>query len=311
MKKLLAISTLICVFQALVFGQSFELKTNKDLIAIGEHVELTMTINSIEGALVEFPQLTDTLVKNIEILETGSIDTIQNQNGAFSFIQKLILTSFDSGYYAISPRYAKINGDSFASNPILLGVQTLDIDTSSQYFDIKGVAESDISIMELIEEYWPWLAGFVAIAALITFIVLRFSKKKEQVIIEIPKPKIPPHIIAIERLEKLKEKQLWQEGKTKAYYIELTEVLRWFIEQRFGVYALEQTTDEIMTSLRRLPNIKEEDKESVYRLLFLADLVKFAKEKPVGSENEQYFEMTKSFVASYKTSLQNIDKHDA
>lgn len=311
MRKLLTITALICVFQTLVFSQTFELKTNKDLIAIGEHVELTMTINLANEAMVEFPQFNDTLVKNIEILKTGSIDTLQSEDGGLSYVQKLILTSFDSGFYAVSPRYAKVNGDSIASNPILIGVQTLDIDTSSQYFDIKGVAEKDISMMEIIKEYWPWFAGFVAILALVTFIILRLSRKKEPVVVEKPEPKIPAHIIALKRLESLKEKQLWQEGKIKEYYIELTDILRWFIEQRFGVFALEQTTDEIMASLRRLPTISEEDKEKVYRLLFLADLVKFAKEKPVGSENEQHFELTKAFVESYKVTPQKNDEHDA
>lgn len=311
MKKLLTIFTLIFAFRALVFGQSFELKTNKDLIAIGEHVELTMTIISDRGASVEFPQFKDTLIENIEILNTGVIDTVQSEDGNYRLVQKLILTSFDSGYYAIRPRYAQVNGDSLASNPILIGVQSLDIDTSKQYFDIKGVAETDISMMEIIEEYWPWFVGFIAVVALITLLVFRLSRKKEHVVVEKPKPVIPPHITALERLEELKAKQLWQEGKTKLYYIELTDILRWFLEQRFGVYALEQTTDEIMASLRRLPSIKEEDKECVYRLLFLADLVKFAKEKPVGSENDQHFELTKSFIESYKVNAQTNDEHAA
>lgn len=312
MKKLINILFQTLVLVGFASAQSFEIKTTKDLIVIGEQFDMIMTITADRGSEVQFPLFNDTVVKHVEVVKIGEIDTSANDQNQTTFAQKVTLTSFDSGYYAISPRYALVNGDSVASNPFLVAVQTIDIDTNSQYYDIKNVASADISFVEIIKEYWPWAAGLVALLAIITYIVFRVSKKREEVVVEKPKPIILAHIIALNRLEELKTQQLWQEGKVKEYYSELTEILRWFIEQRFDVPALEQTTEEIMQSLRHLPGLESDSKENVHRLLYLADLVKFAKQKPVGSENDLHFEMVKSFVENHKRELtENKEDHAA
>ncbi len=312
MKKLINLVFLTLVLVGFASAQSFEIKTTKDLIVIGEQFDMIMSVTADQGSEVQFPLFNDTVVEHVEVVKIGGIDTANNDQNQSTFTQKVTLTSFDSGYYAISPRYALVNGDSVASNPFLVAVQTIDIDTNSQYYDIKNVASADISFVEIIKEYWPWAAGIIALLAIITYLVYRMSKKREEVVVEKPKPTIPAHIIALKRLEELKTQQLWQEGKVKEYYSELTEILRWFIEQRFNVPALEQTTDEIMQGLKHLPGLESESKESVQRLLYLADLVKFAKQKPVGSENDLHFEMVKSFVENHKKELtENKEDHAA
>ena len=50
------------------------------------------------------------------------------------------------------------------------------------------------------------------------------------------------------QLEKLKQAQLWQNGKIKAYYSDLSDILRLYIENRYNSPALEMTTDEILSS---------------------------------------------------------------
>lgn len=293
-------------FALVSLAQTFEIKSNKDLLVIGEQTELTLSLIAANGSQMQLPLFTDTVAEHIEVVSASKIDTITD-GSTTTLTQKLTITSFDSGYYAVSPRAAFVNNDTVWSNPFLIAVQTLDVDTNEQFYDIKNTAEFPISIKELLKEYWPWLAGALALFIIITIIVLQLSKgKKALPVLEKPKPKIPAHIAAIQRLEALKAQELWQKGDIKAYYSELTEILRWYIEQRFSVPALEQTTDEIKQSLQRLTDIETEDKEKVNRLLFLADLVKFAKEKPIGSENELHFEMTKLFVEQYAPKIENL-----
>ena len=78
---------------------------------------------------------------------------------------------------------------------------------------------------------------------------------------------------------------MWQGGKVKAYHSQISEVLREYIEHRYHVNALEETTDEIIHGLR-LHSIPQEMISKLMQILFLADLVKFAKENPLPSEND-------------------------
>ena len=113
------------------------------------------------------------------------------------------------------------------------------------------------------------------------------------------KPKLPPHVIAMEALENLRLKKLWQAGKVKEYYTEMTDIIRYYIEGRFSIYAMEMTTDEIMQSLKA-----HEDGSAARDLLrdtlVLADLVKFAKAQPLPLDNEQSLNQCIDFVKATK-----------
>ena len=87
-------------------------------------------------------------------------------------------------------------------------------------------------------------------------------------------------------LEALQQKKLWEQDRTKDYYIELTDILRSYIEERYGIPALEQTTDELLAGLR-LSSMPTAPREQLAQLLRLADMVKFAKWKALPTENEQ------------------------
>jgi len=65
-------------------------------------------------------------------------------------------------------------------------------------------------------------------------------------------PPRPAHEIAFEQLALLKEKKLWQQGLIKQYYSEATEIFRRYLENRYAMQAMEETTDEILAGLRKL-----------------------------------------------------------
>jgi hypothetical protein len=96
----------------------------------------------------------------------------------------------------------------------------------------------------------------------------------------------PAHVIALRNLDLLKEAKLWQQGQVKQYYTNLTDIIRIYIEQRFEVPAMEQTSDEILASLRKIAIEDESCFAALKEILLLADLVKFAKALPLPNENE-------------------------
>jgi hypothetical protein len=95
---------------------------------------------------------------------------------------------------------------------------------------------------------------------------------------------------------------LWQKGETKKYYTRLTEILRQYLENRYGILSLELTTSETLEALVKTGFKKDESYKTLKNVLTGADLVKFAKYKPLGGENEQNLDNAYIFVNMTKAS---------
>jgi len=86
-----------------------------------------------------------------------------------------------------------------------------------------------------------------------------------------------------------------QKGEVKEYYSRLTDIVRRYFEQRYGFMALEQTTDEILSELRRHPTAEEVWGETG-EVLRRADMVKFARHMPSMSDHEKAMETARNIV---------------
>lgn len=265
-------------------------------ISIGQQVNLKLRIeyNVDEGKQVNitWPQINDTLIKEIEVISQTAIDTIiPDSSNVYRFAQlkTLLITSFDSGYWAMPPLKFIVNGDSNGvfTNPLLLEVNSISVDTALAIKDIKAPFEVNYSWVDWVKDNPYKVFGTLAALMLILltiYLVKKYYKPKPEVQ-EKPAPKIPAHIIAFKKLDKLKEEKLWQDGMLKLYHITLSEIVREYIENRFSIQALEQTTEEIIYGFRNIA-IDEESKAKLKQVLILSDLVKFAKEQSLPNENE-------------------------
>jgi hypothetical protein len=135
------------------------------------------------------------------------------------------------------------------------------------------------------------------VAWAVVWMVARELKRRKSIVK--PKPAIPPHIVAVKALEELANRKLWQNGKYKLYYSSLTSILKVYIVGRWGVGALEMTTDEIMVALQgiEMPN---DSRASLIAILRTADMVKFAKAQPEAEENEENYTRAYYFVENTK-----------
>jgi hypothetical protein len=127
------------------------------------------------------------------------------------------------------------------------------------------------------------------IAAVIYYLVTR---KKPTITEEEGIDALAPFEEAIEKLQKLDNKLLWQNNEIKKYYSELTEIVRAYIEKELKIPALEITTHELVAILSEFNKAKTIDtsKETIKKLNALlqeADLVKFAKSTPLSHEIEE------------------------
>jgi hypothetical protein len=196
-----------------------------------------------------------------------------------------------------------INSDSagILTDPLLLQVGTVSVDTTQAIKDIKQPYHQNYLWIDWLKDNAGIVFATLGAILLIAFLIYYFIKKaKNKPPVIIPeKPKIPAHIIAFEKLEKLKNNKLWQDGKLKLYYISLTDIVREYIESRYKINTLEQTTEEILSALRNVA-IDEESKSKLKQILVLGDLVKFAKEQPLAAENERSLANAFEFVEGTK-----------
>ena len=119
-------------------------------------------------------------------------------------------------------------------------------------------------------------------------------------------PEIPPrpaHEIAIEQLEALKCKDLVRQGKIKEYYVELSGIVRHYLENRFDLHAPDMTTEEFLIHVRDKAELVPEHKSLLKEFLLSCDLVKFAKYTPQEPEIRLGFESALRFVEQTKVTV--------
>jgi hypothetical protein len=258
-------------------------------ILLGDQIKYFLEIEYPKNAKVEFPQISDSLQSLIEVLGKSKIDTIDLENKEFQKqIRSYTITCFDSGSYRIAPKWFKINvnglTDSVPTNGVSLFVHSMAIDTTRGLTDIKMPYSAPLTLKEVT----PYILGVILIAAIIFLILYSIKRrKKNKPFFALPvKPKEPAHIIALRELDRIKNEKIWQKDKTKEYYSEVTDVLRTYIEDRFDMRAMEQTTDEILDGFRyRKDLLNEKTFTNLSQILSLADLVKFAKYKPLPDDD--------------------------
>ncbi len=295
----IAIILIMLFFQLIAKGQTEAIaKLDTTDITIGDQIKLQLSFSGPSGVEIVWPQINDTIVTAVEVVDRSGIDTIPSDaNNAF-YTQSLIITSFDSGYYAIPPfRFRFWESDDTVvhfveTSPLLLAVHTVEVDTTKVFKDIKMPIGAPYTFREAL----PWI--FLGLAlALIGFLLFYYLKKKkhDEPVFKARKPKLPSHQIAFDALETLRFKKLWQNGKVKEYHTELTDIIRIYISEGFGIHALEMTTEEIAESLEPT-SVNEQAFAKLKDTFVLADLVKFAKAQPLPVENDLSLNNAMDFV---------------
>jgi hypothetical protein len=283
-------------------------KLDSNSIVTGQQVHLLLSIqyrvDNGKRIAISWPEIADTIRKEVEVVGQSKTDTIADKNDPFLFTQSrtLTLTSFDSGYWAIPPfRFSTDDSAEILTEALLLQVTPVAVDTTLAIKDIKAPYAETYDWMDWLKDHMYVVYGGIAalVALLLIIFIFRYTRKVKPPMVIVEPPKIPAHVIAFEKLEKLKEEKLWQEGKLKQYYSALTDILREYIENRFKIQAMEQTTDEILFGFRNVA-IDEESRMKLKNVLLLADLVKFAKEHPLPNENELSMSQSYDFINGTK-----------
>lgn len=260
-------------------------------ILIGDHITFT-----IEGEIYndsKWPIFTDS-IGNLELLSFSEIDSTPTENG-WKLKQEFILTQWDSGFYHI-PSISVGNEKTAA---FVVTVNTINLEEDSEVKDIKGPIDAPVTFSEV----FPYLLGAIIIGLLI-YLLLRYLKREKPIKINTERPKavLPPFLIALSQLEELKIKKKWQNGEIKAYYSDLSEIVRTYIENGLHTPAMEMLTDDIIYRLKA----RKIDTAQLSILLNTADMAKFAKAQPTSAENELAISFAFEFI--HQTKPQHNDE---
>jgi hypothetical protein len=280
---------------SITFAQNPKVKAQIETsqIRIGEQFSLKISINEINNVIL--PKL---VLKGLEVIDSVKVDTLNNM-----LIQKYILTGFDSGAYYIPQQQIFIRNQAYLTDSLLVNIATVAIDTTKvKKYPIKTIKAEPYTFDDFKIYIYLLLAALAIIGFWIYWFVIRKRKTEE----DKPTYKVlPPYDEAIFKLNELDEKLLWQNNKVKEYYSELTEIVRGYIERELKVPALEKTTDEIVEMLKdfneaQTINTSKETIKKLKELLQEADLVKFAKSKPLSLEIEEDRKDAQDIISNLK-----------
>ena len=292
-----------------LFAQKVTTSVDKTKNKIGAEFQLTLKTEVDTLSKVKFPN-----AKNfgaLEVIQSYKMDTIK-KNDRYELIKKYGLTQFDSGKYTIPSLKVFVNGKPILSDSIMVEVNAVVVDTLKQkMYDIKDIAQVDSPL----GSWWIYLLILLVIAV-IGFFVYRFIKKRqnrvkvEEVVYKSPIEK------ATSLLQQLETKELWQKGEVKNYYSELTEIARNYIEEEINIPAMESTTSELIEGLRNAAKHKKlklsnETVSNLEKVLMQADLVKFAKTKPLDFEMEEDKKrISNSIITIHKSIPTVVEEND-
>ena len=274
---------LLLLLSNVVFAQQKQVLTSIDATKnkIGAEFKLTLKTDVDTLSKVVFPNARN--FGALEVIQSYPIDTIR-KNDRYELVKKYGLTQFDSGKYTIPSVRILINNKAFLSDSIKVEVADVQVDTLKQkMYDIKDI----VAVKDGIGDWWKYLLVILLLAGLGVLAYWYFKKhQKEKIQEEIYKTPIEKATSLLNNLEK---KELWQRGEVKEYYSELTDIVRNYIEEAIEIPAMESTTSELIEGLKvasrkKKMKLSQETIENLFVVLKQADLVKFAKSKPLDFE---------------------------
>lgn len=262
--------------------------------ALGGQTTLTVTVRHDVTAGAggwNFPAWTDSLPGGLEIVRPlgGDTSAAPGPDGAEWIVvnRRFLVTAWDTGFAELPPLPVAFNGDTAWTAPLAYRIVGPQVTPDTPPMPPADLIEVRWTWWELLLRALPWLAAAGAVAAAAWWGWKKYLRRAAGAG---PKPEaaatVLPHEAALAALERIQREAAWRMGDDKGHHAAVSEVLRRYVEARWGFPALERTTFEIRRGLRALP-MREEDRTLLVGVLELADMVKFAKLRTGAEDHER------------------------
>lgn len=264
-------------------------------IKIGEQIAWKVTVEVDSTAQVFFPE--GQTFSPLETVEAYATDTTKKKD-RLTLQKTYALTQFDSGAYKLPAQRIEINGVGYFTDSLMINVATVPVDTVAQkMYDIKPL----IAVEKTHPHFWKYLLGALLLLLVLGGLFYWFFIRKKPLSQEEKEALLPPYDRALLELKRLENSKYLIQDEFKTYYSELTTIVRSYLEEDAHVTAMESTTDQLIEKLELLRDAGELklDPETIAqfkKILQTADLVKFAKSKPLTTTAEQDRKIVENLV---------------
>jgi len=289
----------------------------RDSILIADQLEYGFQLDSLaEGTPIALPDFANasndtlTLVRNWQLDTTATLRVRQpggkGRAQLYNIRGSIVLAPFEEGTYHLPPIPVLRGTDTLVFEGLDMEVKTMPVDTATfQIHDIKGQLRYPVTFKETL----PWIGGVLLLAALVA--VLVWWLRRRSTAAAGAQKKDPAYIVALRELDKWRGDKFWAPDKQKAYYSGITDALKTYIEDRFGVDAPEMTTAELFDALKLAEDLPADLREELRGVFECADFVKFAKHTASDEDNARALPTAVRFVTStYQTVLEEEQKNE-
>lgn len=242
-----------------------------DTVTVGDPVTLTLTFDAPRGyrpGSLTWSLSPDTLV---------TLDTLRVVSSADStWTCRIKIALFAAGTFPVDPSSLLLFGPDGDSLQVAFAPESIHV---ASVLDSLTEAEGPAGYKPLIEPpgripLWAWLT-FVAVLAL-GAALFWYLRRPKPVMMVPAVAAAPPWETARAELDRLSARGYHLRGEPRLFAIELSEILRRYLEGRYGFVALEQTTSEIKLSLKHI-ELSEPQRQGLLATLGSCDLAKYAK----------------------------------
>lgn len=286
----------------------------RDSILIADQLEYGFRMDTVAAgtvlALPDFSEVSNdtlTLVRNwkVDTLSAGkpvtgkALGKLVKKNKPLGIRASIVIAPFEEGHYNLPAipvqRTVGDDVDTLVFEPLEMDVKTIPVDTATfEIHDIKGQIEYPVTFAEVA----PWAVGGLLLAGLVALAVYLIRKRRAQRSGEDGAHRDPAYIVALRELEKYRSDKFWAPEKQKSFYSGITDALKIYMEDRFGVDAPEMTTAELFAALKDCKDLTPDLFNETKDLFECADFVKFAKHTASEEDNARAVPTAVRFVTS-------------
>ena len=262
------------------------------VVPFHRNVRYIIEVEAPEDTAITLPDAL-TSVEGLEIkADTPTDETIGR--GRRRLTRTFVFDPIHPGDYLI-PAMAVRYGDAQEQTlpPLVFRARELTPEEMEAVAHFETITGPDALLRRRVSPIW-FALGAVCIAALFAAAWAYYRMRRGAAEMATPPP--PPWETALRRLDELELRRLPESGRFEPYYVDLSAILRYYIEDRFGLHAPEQTTPEFLDAASRSGLLLADQQEFLADFLRHCDRVKFARYVPKAQEMEEGMALVRQFV---------------